>query len=246
MVANKHGFAAIGFVLTILALAPQPCGATAITLDLKNVVWNFDNSSVSFDLRMLGARGDLTYALNPASSSSSPVAAAYSAVEKALVVRLDDRPDWQLWDVRADLHFNGGALDVTVSSKEVRYYRADPNSGAAIQARQTSWTGAADPFAGYAWWAPWGGTQNVHESISTFHYTFQNDSSLFSPRTVIPAAFLDLPTYSADTSGGFMPFNDSFGSPEPASLVLVGAGLLTVAIILRQRRQGRATVPSAD
>ena len=244
MVANKHGFVAIGFVLTILALAPQPCGATAITFDLKNVVWNFDNSTVSYDLRMQGARGDLTFGLNPGSSFIPSVASTYSAVEKGLVINLEDRPDWQLLKIQADFHFDGGNADVTVRTREVRSFSTDLSNTPGIQAIQTFWTGP-DTRPSYAWWAEWGGPQNVAESISVFRFTFKNDSSLFSPRTIVPTAFLDLPTYSADASGGFMPFN-SFDNPEPASLVLVGGGLLTVAIILRRRRQGRASVPSAD
>jgi hypothetical protein len=231
-------------LITILSVASQPCHATAITFDLKNVPWLFDGTSESFDLKMQGARGDLTFVPTPFATIIQSVPSAFSSIEKRLTVTLEDRVDWQLAGLQADLRFNGGSANVTFKATEVRTFNKDLSNTPSIAAIQSFWIGPdRRPSSDYI--SAWGGAQNVNITTSQYQFTFNNDSKLFSAATKIPAAFLVFDTPGSNNSyyggGGFGLFADA---PEPASLILTAAGLGALAFVAARRKR-RQTVTAS-
>ncbi|MEO8127928.1 MAG: PEP-CTERM sorting domain-containing protein [Bryobacteraceae bacterium] len=234
---NKISFAAVAVVLTGLAIAPQPCSATAITFDLKNVKWDFGTTTESFDVQMLGARGNLTFALTPvASAYPIAVSTAYTAIEKTLVINVPDQPTRQILSIQADLHFNGGLLDVTVNTIEVRSFSSDLSATPGLQGIQTFFVGA-DPRSDSMKLAQWSRYQNLTQTVSSYHFNFTDDNKLFSPLTVIPAGFL-VPVDTSQSSGGGgggLNFDVSADAPEPGSIGLALSGLGALLFYRRKR-----------
>jgi len=236
MTRNKTSFITTLLFLIAFAVAPQLCNATAITIDLTNVGWNSDTTSESFDLQMLGARGNLTFQVKPQTNSYvTGIATAYSAIEQGLVIHLDDQPTRQLLSMQVDLHFNGDSVDVNVNTIQVRSFSPDLSATPGIQALQTFWIGA-DPRSDSLKLAQWSRYQNLTQEMTSYHFNFADSASLFTPLAAVPPGIFipasDPVSFGGDPFG-FGTFDDA---PEPASIVLTAAGLVALGLFLRKRR----------
>src|SRR4051812_9051680 len=219
----------IALLLTVLAFAPQPCRATAITFDMTQVNWHYDSTLESFDLSLPAAKGNLTFALNPAAAYSQSVATAYNAVEKQLTFNINDRSGWALMDIQADFHFNSGVLEVDLTAIQVKSLELSMRNPPSINARQTFWVGP-DTRPPQDWAAMWGGAQNVATLTGAFHFDLTTDAGLFGPVISLPPAFLfpDPVSSPGDPGGGFT-FADPLDSPEPSTVLLFGTGFCALA-----------------
>jgi len=234
---NKISLTTILLLLIAFAVAPQLCNATVITVDLKNVAWDFGDTSESFDLQMLGARGDLTFQVKPGDAAYiTGVSTAFSAIEKGLVIQLDDQPTRQLLSMQVDLHFNGASLDINVNTIQVRSFSPDLSATPGIQAVQSFWIGT-DPRSDSQKLAQWSRYQNISQEMTSFHFNFADNGSLFNPLTKLPPGFF-LPT-SDPVASERDPFGfgaaDFGDAPEPGSIVLTAAGLGAFILFLRKR-----------
>jgi len=243
MKVNRHLVHTFALLLVFLAFAPLSCLATTITLDMTGIDWHFDSTSETFDLSLPAAKGSLTFALNPNAAYVQSTPTAYTAVERALSVNITDRSGWALLDIKADFHFDGGILNVDVTTVQVKSMELAMRNPTSVTARQFFYPNSlAAPSSDYG--AMWGGAQNIAALTTQYHFNIGTDAGLFAPMIAIPPAFLFPDTPSSPGPGNPLLFADSSDNPEPASIVLMGTGLGALIWFMR-RRQRRSVVTVA-
>jgi hypothetical protein len=225
----------------------QSCFASLITFDFSNVHWVNGTASESFEVYLANPGSNITIGLQPATGPSviaPTVAAAYGAVESSLQINVADSDRWGLLGIRADLHFYGDTAQLTV-----RTVGASAPAGTDYQARLDSYqTALVADRATLGTQRFWDG--NAGNSVYLFNTmlpsmvglnTQTNTFDLTAVRTA--ALFASIVNLTPDAppapfpgfGGGGLEFGES-DNPEPASLVMLGSGVLILGFMRRRSR----------
>jgi len=223
----------------------QSCFASLITFDFSNVHWVNGTANESFEIYLANPASNVTIGLQPATGPSQitpTVAAAYGAVESSLQINVADNDRWGLLGIRADLHFYGSTAQLTV-----RTVGASARPGDDYQARLDSFqTALSSDRAAIGTQRFWDG--NSGNGVYLFNTmlpsmvgltTQTNNFDLTAVRTA--ALFASIVNLTPDAPPSPFPGFGSFDpgasdNPEPASLVLLGTGILALGVLGRRSR----------
>jgi len=231
-------------------LAPS-CRATTITFDFSNIHWVNSYTSEAFEIYFANPGSNVTIGLNPASGPASvtpTVADAYGAVESRLQINVGNTDQWGLLGIRADLHFYGSMAQLSIQTVGRLAPGGSDYSGLLSSYQVPTTLGSERYWANNAGEAGAGSilfnsllpSQGLITQTDTFMLSSITKANLFA-WMVNSTANAEPPPFSgyADPYFGSFDPNASADNPEPASLVLLGTGVLMLGVLGRRARAKR-------